>query len=61
MELVPYDLQLDGTSVLRLKNAVLAKAPLPEGLQDLTILRKNLLDALAKARQKHPIAKYFEK
>jgi predicted Zn-dependent protease len=59
MELAPYDLQLEGNDVLRLKNNILAQAPQPEGLQDLPAFRKNLLDALLNAQKKHPIAKYF--
>jgi hypothetical protein len=64
MELSPYDLQLEnkGTienGVLRLKNTILAEAYLPADMQDLPTLRKNLLDALARAQKKHPIAKYF--
>ncbi|MCL2009178.1 MAG: M48 family metalloprotease [Synergistaceae bacterium] len=62
MELAPYDLQLEGDgnqSLLRLKNNVLAKTPLPEGMPDLAALRGNLLAALARAQSRHPIAKYF--
>jgi len=63
MELAPYDLQLEGDgknqSLLRLKNNVLAKTPLPEGMPDLAAFRGNLLAALARAQAKHPIAKYF--
>jgi predicted Zn-dependent protease len=65
MELAPYDLQLEnggakGESLLRLKNVVLAHTPLPEGMPDLSALRENLLTALNRARQKHPIASYFK-
>jgi hypothetical protein len=63
MEMAPYDLRLEGTgkdAVLRLKNNILARAPLPEGTQDLPTLRENLLGALARAQKKHPAAKYFE-
>jgi predicted Zn-dependent protease len=59
MELAPYDLQLESDDVLRLKNNILAQAPLPNDLWDLPAFRKNLLDALARAQKKHPIAKYF--
>jgi hypothetical protein len=64
MELAPYDLRLEidgakGESVLRLKNVVLAQTPLPEGMPGLPTLRENLLDALDRARKKHPIASYF--
>ena len=63
MELAPYDLQLEGDgqsqSLLRLKNSILAKTPLPNGIPDLSSLRGNLLAALARAQAKHPIAKYF--
>jgi hypothetical protein len=71
MELAPYDLRLEhvgvkdgvqgeGESVLRLKNVVLARTPLPEGMPGLSILRENLLEALDRARKKHPIASYFK-
>jgi len=63
MELAPYDLQLEGDgktqSLLRLKNNILAKTPLPEGMPDLSAFRSNLLAALARAQSKHPVAKYF--
>jgi predicted Zn-dependent protease len=63
MELAPYDLRLEndgkGESVLRLKNVVLAHIPLPEGMPGLSVLRENLLEALDRARKKHPIANYF--
>jgi len=63
MEMAPYDLRLeeDGKNqgILRLKNNVLAKTPLPDGMQDLSSLRGNLLAALARAHVKHPIARYF--
>ncbi|MDR1731695.1 MAG: M48 family metalloprotease [Synergistaceae bacterium] len=59
MELPPYELQLEGNEILRLRNGILAQTPLPQGMQDLKTLRKNLLDALARAQAKHPIAKYF--
>ncbi len=70
MELAPYDLQLENNHILRLKNMVLATAPLEgktlegkalekEEMQSLSVFRENLLDALARAQKKHPIAKYF--
>ena len=59
MELAPYDLQLEGNDLLRLKNNILAQPPLPEDMRDLSALRQNLLAALARAQKKHPIAKYF--
>ncbi|MDR1875103.1 MAG: M48 family metalloprotease [Synergistaceae bacterium] len=59
MELAPYDLQLEGDGLLRLGNAILAQAPLPEGMQDLRTFRENLLSALAQAQIKYPIARYF--
>lgn len=59
MELAPYDLQLEGNNLLRLKNDVLAQAPLPFGMQDLKTFRENLLAALARAQKQHPIANYF--
>jgi hypothetical protein len=61
METAPYDLRLEDTgTVLRLKNNTLARAPLPDGMQDLPTLRENLLRALARAQKQHPTAKYFE-
>jgi hypothetical protein len=63
MEMAPYDLRLENTEkggVLRLKNNILATAPLPQGMQDLSTLRENLLRALARAQKKHPVAKYFQ-
>ena len=65
MELAPYDLQLENNHTLRLKNMLLATAPLEgktlkkEEMQPLSLFRENLLDALARAQKKHPIAKYF--
>ncbi|MDR1377007.1 MAG: M48 family metalloprotease [Synergistaceae bacterium] len=63
MEMAPYDLRLDSTEsgpVLLLKNNILARAPLPEGMEDLPALRENLLRALTRAQKKHPTAKYFD-
>jgi predicted Zn-dependent protease len=63
MEMAPYDLRLEDTEeggVLRLKNNVLARAPLPKEMPGLPVLRENLLRALARAQKKHPIAKYFD-
>jgi predicted Zn-dependent protease len=58
MELAPYDLRLEN-GVLRLKNAVVARAPLPEDMKNLSAFRENLLSALERARRKRPVTKYF--
>jgi hypothetical protein len=61
MELAPYDLRLEEEGgALWLKNALLARTPLPGGMWELPTLRQNLLGALARAKQKHPMAKYFQ-
>lgn len=60
MELAPYDLQLETGGLLRLKNGTLAQSPLPEGMQELSVFRENLLTALANAQKRHPVAKYFK-
>lgn len=63
MEMAPYDLRLESVendAVLLLKNNILARTPLPEGMQSLPALRENLLRALARAQKKHPTAKYFD-
>jgi hypothetical protein len=62
MELAPYDLRLDGSgpsAVLRLKNSLLARQPLPAGMDNLEDFRENLLSALARAQKKRPVTKYF--
>jgi hypothetical protein len=68
MELAPYDLRLEGTPpgssadvfVLLLKNNVLARSPLPEGMTGLAAFRENLLSALARAQKKLPTTQYFK-
>jgi len=63
MELAPYDLRLESAGenqhLLRLKNNVLAKTPLPEGMPDLVIFRGSLMAALTRAHAQHPVAQYL--
>jgi hypothetical protein len=58
LELAPYDLAVDN-GILRIKNAMLVKEPLPEGMTPLDSIREKLLEAVLAAQRKHPMAKYF--
>jgi Zn-dependent protease with chaperone function len=63
MEMAPFDLRLEGGGesggILRIKNNILARSPLPEGMPDLPEFRENLLGALARAHSRHPVAMYL--
>jgi len=62
MEMPPFDLRLEGdgeNGLLRLRNSVLAEAPLPEGMACLAEFRGNLLAALARAQSRHPVANFL--
>ena len=58
MELAPYDIEVDN-GVLRIRNTIVAKDPLPEGMPPLISVREKLLESVLAAQRKHPMAKYF--
>jgi hypothetical protein len=58
MELAPYDLRVEN-GVLRLKNAIVARPPLPEDMQNLPDFREKLMSALARAQKTRPATRYF--
>jgi Zn-dependent protease with chaperone function len=58
MELAPYEIAVDD-GLLRIRNAVAAEGPFPEGMPSLHSVREKLLEALLAAQRKHPMAKYF--
>ncbi|GHS87396.1 hypothetical protein AGMMS49957_07180 [Synergistales bacterium] len=58
MEVVPYDLRVEG-GALRLKNATVTRPSLPGDLQNLSDFREKLLAALARAQKTRPATRYF--
>ena len=58
MESAPYDIEVDNGS-LRIRNTVVAKDPIPEGMAPLIAVREKLLESVLAAQRKHPMAKYF--
>ena len=58
MELAPYDIADEGR-FLRIKNSIVAEAPLPNNMPPLSSVREKLLEAVLAAQRNHPIASYF--
>jgi Zn-dependent protease with chaperone function len=62
LELAPYDIQVvetDTTKILRIRNSIIIREPLPIALPELQLIRDRIIEALLEAQSIHPTVDFM--